>query len=100
MAYRFTWFELPVCLAVAVVTSALAAFLASLRFSMLRPARALDEASAGRRGLGRVRAPLGVIAVAGGGALSVSLAHQSSDDAAQASFLVLLLFCVGAGLLG
>ncbi|MFF4188773.1 FtsX-like permease family protein [Streptomyces sp. NPDC001691] len=100
VTYRFTWWALPVCLAVAVVTSALAAFLAALRFSLLRPARALDEASAGRRTLGRVRAPLGVIAVAGGGALSVSLAHQSADRAAQASFLVLLLFCVGAGLLG
>ncbi|MGW2818116.1 FtsX-like permease family protein [Streptomyces sp. NPDC001415] len=100
VTYRFTWFALPVCLAVAVITSALAAFFASLRFSLLRPARALDEASAGRRGLGRVRAPLGVMAVVGGGALSLSLAHQSSDKAGQASFLVLLLFCVGAGLLG
>ncbi|MFG3283458.1 FtsX-like permease family protein [Streptomyces sp. NPDC048111] len=100
VTYRFSWLALPVCLAVAVVTSALAALLASLRFSLLRPARALDEASAGRRGLGRVRAPLGVLAVAGGVGLSVALAHQSSDDAAQASFLVLLLFCAGTGLLG
>ncbi|MFD7020761.1 FtsX-like permease family protein [Streptomyces sp. NPDC059928] len=100
VGYRFTWLALPVCLAVAVVTSALAALLASLRVSLLRPARALEEAVAGRRELGRVRALLGVPAVAGGGALSVSLAHQSSDRAAQASFLVLLLFCVGTGLLG
>ncbi|MFG2719188.1 FtsX-like permease family protein [Streptomyces sp. NPDC048416] len=100
VTYRFTWWALVVALAVAVVTSALAGFLAALRFSLLRPARALDEASAGRRGLGRVRPALGVLAVAGGAALSVSLALQSSDDAAQASFLVLLLFCVGAGLLG
>ncbi|MEV6047253.1 FtsX-like permease family protein [Streptomyces xanthochromogenes] len=100
VSYRFTWWALPVCLAVAVVTSALAAFLAALRFSVLRPARALAEASAGRRRLGKVRAPLGVLAVAGGGALSVTLAHRSSDDAAQASFLVLLLFCAGTGLLG
>ncbi|MCX5383276.1 FtsX-like permease family protein [Streptomyces sp. NBC_00083] len=100
VTYRFTWVALPVVLAVALVTSALAAFLAALRFSLLRPARALDEAAAGRRGLGRVRGPLGVLAVAGGGALSYALAHQSPDKAGQAAFLVLLLFCAGAGLLG
>ncbi|MEU5433508.1 FtsX-like permease family protein [Streptomyces sp. NPDC020719] len=100
VTYRFTWLALPVCLAVAVVTSSLAALLASLRFSLLRPARALDEALAGRRGLGWLRGPLGVVAVAGACALSVALSKQSPEKAAQGAFLILLLFCVGAGLLG
>ncbi|MGP9021623.1 FtsX-like permease family protein [Streptomyces sp. BR1] len=100
VTYRFTWLALPVCLAVAVVTSSLAALLASLRFSLLRPARALDEASAGRQGLGWLRGPLGVVAVAGACTLSVALSKQSADKAAQGAFLVLLLFCLGAGLLG
>ncbi|MDG4862092.1 FtsX-like permease family protein, partial [Streptomyces sp. T-3] len=100
VAFRFSWVALPVCLAVAVVTSALAAALSSLRFSLLRPSRALDEATAGRRGLGLVRAPLGLIAVAGGCVLSVVLTGQPADKAGQGAFLVLILFCVGAGLLG
>ncbi|MBD0744397.1 hypothetical protein [Streptomyces sp. CBMA152] len=83
VTYRITWLALPVCLAVAVVTSALAALFASLRFSLLRPARALDEASAGRRGLGWLRGPLGAVAVAGACTLSVALSKQSADRAAQ-----------------
>ncbi|MFI7342692.1 FtsX-like permease family protein [Streptomyces sp. NPDC050085] len=98
--FRFSWLALPVCLAVAVVTTTIAAFLASLRFSLLRPARALDEAAAGRRRLGLLRAPLGVLAFAGAGFLSVLLSQQSADDANQGAFLVLILFCVGVGLLG
>jgi putative ABC transport system permease protein len=96
----FHWVALPVCLGVAVLTSALAALLASVRFSLPRPARALEEAAAGRRGLGWLRAVLGVLAVAGGTLLSVLLTRTESDKAGQASFLVLLLFCVGVGLLG
>ncbi|WJV49671.1 FtsX-like permease family protein [Streptomyces flavofungini] len=98
--FRFSWLALPVCLGVAVVTSALAAVLSALRFSLLRPARALHEAAAGRRGLGLLRAPLGVLAVAGGAVLSVLLSRQPADEAGEGAFLVLILFCVGAGLLG
>ncbi|MFJ2744041.1 FtsX-like permease family protein [Streptomyces sp. NPDC087440] len=97
---RFSWVTLPVCLGVAVVTSPLAALLSSVRFSLLRPARALDEAAAERTGLGWLRAALGVLAVAGGVLLSVLLTKTQSDKAGQASFLVLLLFCAGVGLLG
>lgn len=98
--FRFSWLALPVCLAVAVVTSTLAALLASLRFSLLRPARALAEATGGRRPLGLLRAPLGVLAVAGAAFLSVLLSRQAPDQANQGAFLVLLLFCAGVGLLG
>ncbi|WP_372347657.1 FtsX-like permease family protein [Streptomyces sp. KL116D] len=98
--FRFSWLALPVCLAVAVVTCTAAALLSSLRFSLLRPARALDEAAAGRRSLGLLRAPLGVLAVAGAAFLSVLLSRQPADDANAGAFLVLILFCVGVGLLG
>lgn len=98
--FRFGWLALPVCLGVAVVTTTLAALLSALRFSLLRPARALSEAATGRRGLGLLRAPLGVIAVAGACAVSVLLSKQPADEASEGAFLVLILFCVGAGLLG
>ncbi|MFE6893046.1 FtsX-like permease family protein [Streptomyces sp. NPDC057694] len=97
---RFSWLALPVCLGVAVVTSALAALLTSVRFSLLRPARALAEAAAGRRRLGVLRAPLGVLAIAGASFLAVLLSRQAPDEANSGAFLVLLLFCAGAGLLG
>ncbi|MGY0022981.1 FtsX-like permease family protein [Streptomyces sp. YJ-C3] len=98
--FRFSWLALPVCLAVAGVTSTVAGLLASLRFSLLRPARALDEAAAGRRSLGPLRAPLGVLAVGGATLLSALLARQPAEDANAGAFLVLILFCVGVGLLG
>ncbi|MFE0105351.1 FtsX-like permease family protein [Streptomyces sp. NPDC059009] len=100
VTFRFSWLALPVCLGVAVVTSVLGGLLSALRFSLLKPARALAEAAAGRRRLGVVRAPLGVLAVLGAGALSVLLTRQSAEDAGQAAFFVLLLFCLGVGLLG
>ncbi|MFI9781600.1 FtsX-like permease family protein [Streptomyces sp. NPDC051956] len=98
--FRFSWVALPVCLGVAVVTSTAAALLSSLRFSLLRPARALSEAAAGRRRLGLLRAPLGLVAVAGACFLSVLLSRQDAEEAGQGAFLVLILFCVGVGLLG
>ncbi|MFF2508627.1 FtsX-like permease family protein [Streptomyces sp. NPDC058067] len=98
--FRFSWLALPVCLGVAVVTSTLAALLSSLRFSLLRPARALAEAATGRRRLGPLRAPLGLVAVAGACFLSVLLSRQDAEEAGQGAFLVLILFCVGVGLLG
>ncbi|WP_241777622.1 FtsX-like permease family protein, partial [Streptomyces sp. CT34] len=98
--FRFSWVALPVCLGVAVVTSAVAGLLAASRFAALRPARALDEAAAGRRELGLLRLPLGLAALAGGVLVSRLLAGQPADRASQGAFLVLLLFCVGTGLLG
>ncbi|MEU1151324.1 FtsX-like permease family protein [Streptomyces sp. NPDC005863] len=98
--FRFSWLALPVCVGVAVVTTTLAALLSALRFSLLRPARALVEAATGRRRLGILRAPLGMLAVAGACAVAVLLSRQPADEAGEGAFLVLILFCVGAGLLG
>ncbi|WP_244177877.1 ABC transporter permease [Streptomyces atriruber] len=99
-AFRLSWLALPVCVGVAVVTTTVAALLSALRFSLLRPARALSEAATGRRGLGLLRAPLGVLAVAGACVVSVLLSERPADEAGEGAFLVLILFCVGAGLLG
>lgn len=99
-SFRFSWLALPVCVGVAALTTTLAALLSSLRFSLLRPARALSEAATGRRGLGVLRAPLGVVAVAGACVVSVLLSRQPAQEAAEGAFLVLILFCAGAGLLG
>ncbi|MFG3118460.1 FtsX-like permease family protein [Streptomyces sp. NPDC048197] len=100
VAFRFRWVALPVCLAVAVVTSAVAGLLAAARFAGLRPARALAEAAAGRRKLGPLRLPLGLLVTAGGVLLSRLLADQPAEKAGQGAFLVLLLFCAGVALLG
>ncbi len=98
--FAVSWLALPVCMAVTVVTSLLAGVLCSLRFSLLRPASALAEAEAGRRRLGVLRAPLGLLALGGGCAVAALLAEQPADEAGQGAFLVLLLFCIGMGLLG
>lgn len=98
--FTFSWLALPIVLAVTVVTSAVAGIIASSRLAALRPARAVAESVAPRRGLGPVRTVLGLLAVAGGYALSLVVAGQAPDKAVQSAFLVLILFCVGVGLLG
>ncbi|MFH8985899.1 ABC transporter permease [Streptomyces varsoviensis] len=98
--FRFTLLALPACLGVAAVTSALAGMGAAARFTWLRPARALAEAATGRRGLGLVRTPLGVLALAGGATLSAVVSTLPAEKAGQSAFLVLILFCAGVGLLG
>ncbi|MFH8345764.1 ABC transporter permease [Streptomyces sp. NPDC018045] len=99
VGFTFGWVALPVCLAVATVTSALAGVLAASRFAALRPARALEEAAAGRRELGLLRLPLGLAAVVGGVLVSRILADRP-EKAGSGAFVVLLLFCFGVGLLG
>ncbi|MEV5599459.1 ABC transporter permease [Streptomyces sp. NPDC052496] len=99
VGFTFSWVALPVCLAVATVTSALAGVLAASRFAALRPARALREAGAGRRKLGLLRLPLGLAAIAGGAFVS-RLSADRPEKAGDGAFIVLLLFCFGVGLLG
>lgn len=100
MPFTFSWTALPAALAVALVTSAVAGVLASVRMARLRPAQAVAEATTPRPGLGVVRTVLGVLAVAGGSGLSLVAAQQTPDQAVQSAFLVLILFCAGVGLLG
>lgn len=98
--FTFTWLALPVALGVAVPASAAAGIIASARSAALRPARAVAESVTPRPGLGPLRTFLGTLAVAGGSLMSAVAARQEADEAAQAAFLVLILFCAGVGLLG
>ncbi|WP_314172266.1 ABC transporter permease [Streptomyces winkii] len=98
--FSFTWAALPAALGVAVLTSAVAGIIASVRMAALRPARAVAESASPRRELGLVRTAFGVLAVAGGIAALRATAEQTPDQATQSAMLVLILFCAGIGLLG
>jgi putative ABC transport system permease protein len=98
--FRFTWLALPATLAVGIITSMIAGVIASLRPAGLRPAKAVGESLTPRRRLGLIRGPLGVVAIAGGVALSAIVGAERSDEAGQQAFIILLLLCCGVGLLG
>jgi putative ABC transport system permease protein len=98
--FTFTWAALPAALGVAVLTSAVAGIIASVRMAALRPARAVAESVSPRRQLGLVRTGFGVLAVAGGIAALRATAEQTPDQATQSAMIVLILFCAGIGLLG
>lgn len=86
---------------VAVVTTALfAGLLAARRPSRTKPGQALAEAAVEPRSFGRIRTPLGLIAVAGGAALAGVAASQSGEDAASVALGVVMLFMLGVALLG
>ncbi|MEV4534205.1 ABC transporter permease [Asanoa sp. NPDC049518] len=91
---------LPLILAVLVVTSAIGALVAAVRPARVRPAVALADAATRRHRFTAVRAGLGLLLVAGGGTLSVSIADLPGDAADDAALFVMLALCVGVGLLG
>lgn len=64
------------------------------------PSQALGEAAVERRRLGVVRWVVGVVAIAGGGALSVLSYQLDGGSAAIASIGVVMVFLVAVGLLG
>ena len=84
---------LPIALAVTVGTSLLGALIAAIRPARVRPAVALTETAAPRRGVGVVRTVLGLVLVATGAVLSTKV---TGDGA----FFVMLAMCLGAGFLG
>ena len=90
----------PIALAVTVGTSLAGALIAAIRPSRMRPAAALAESAAPRRRIGVVRTVAGLILVAGGTALSVSIAGLDARTADSLALFVMLALCVGAGLLG
>jgi putative ABC transport system permease protein len=87
---------LPIALAVTVGTSLLGALIAAIRPARVRPAVALTESAAPKRGIGVVRTALGLLLVAAGVALSMMISGRADD----AAFFVMLAMCLGAGLLG
>ncbi len=99
-SFTMSWIALPVAIAVAVLTSAVAGVIGSRRLTGLRPARAMAEAATPRRKLGLARTAFGALALAGGTFRWLTSAEQTPDQAAQSAFSLILLFCVGFGLLG
>jgi len=91
---------LPPILGVLVVTSAVGALIAAVRPARARPAVALADAATRRPRFTAVRVVLGLLLVAGGVTLSVSIADLAPDAAGDAAFFVMLALCVGVGLLG
>ncbi|SNS69117.1 putative ABC transport system permease protein [Asanoa hainanensis] len=87
-------------LGVLVVTSTVGALIAAVRPSRARPAVALAEAETRRPRFTAVRAAFGLLLVAGGVTLSVSIADLAPDAADDAAFFVMLALCVGVGFLG
>jgi putative ABC transport system permease protein len=91
---------LPIALAVTVGTSLLGAMIAAIRPARVRPAVALTEAAAPRRGVGFVRTMIGLVLVAAGAVLSVMISGWDPGTADGAAFFVMLAMCLGAGFLG
>ncbi|BAU83230.1 hypothetical protein SLA_2302 [Streptomyces laurentii] len=93
---------LPFLAAVAavVLTALLAGLTAARRPSRIAPGSALAEAQTERSGAGRVRTVFGLVAVAGGLALSGVATTQSGMDAANAALGVVMLFMLAVALLG
>lgn len=84
----------------AVLIAAVAAWIASLRASRIRPNLAVVETSVERTGLGIVRPLLGLAALAGGITLSVVSASVDGDSAAGISVATVFTLVVAVALLG
>lgn len=83
-----------------LLTALLAGLAAARRPSRIEPGRALAESQVERRPAGRIRTPLGVLALAGGAVLAGVAAHESGEDAANAALGVVMLFMLAVALLG
>jgi putative ABC transport system permease protein len=90
---------LAIAFAITVGTSVPGTLLAAVRPSRVRPAVALTEAIAPKRGVGVFRTTVGLVLVAAGGVLSVLIARLDAQDAADEGFFVALAMCAGAGFL-
>lgn len=98
--FRLDAAAVPIAVAGAAGTALLGALVAAARPARVPPARAMSEVAAVPIGTGVSRTVLGTGVVAGAGALSVVVSRQAPEEAADASFFVLLAACVGVGLLG
>ncbi len=97
---HFSWLPPTVAAASAVLVALVAAWLASLRASRIRPTQALAETVVERGGLGIVRALLGLIALAGGIFLCTLAASLGGDSAAGISVATVSALVISVALLG
>ncbi|MEU7012318.1 ABC transporter permease [Streptomyces sp. NPDC046385] len=86
--------------AAALLTALLAGLAAARRPSRIEPGRALAESQVERRATGRIRTPLGIVALAGGAALTGVAAQASGEAAANTALGVVMLFMLAVALLG
>ncbi|MEV7276137.1 ABC transporter permease [Streptomyces sp. NPDC093111] len=86
--------------AAALLTALLAGLAAARRPSRVEPGRALTESQVERRATGRIRTPLGILALAGGVALTGVAAQASGEVAANTALGVVMLFMLAVALLG
>ena len=96
---HLSWLPPSVAVASALLIAVVAAWIASLRASRIRPTEALTETAVERGGLGVIRTLLGLVALAGGITLCVVSASVSGDAAAGISVATVFTMVVAVALL-
>ena len=96
---HLSWLPPLIAASAAMLIALVAAWIASLRASRIRPTEALAETAVERGGLGLVRTLLGLIALAGGITLCMISASVSGDSAAGVSVATVFTLVVAAALL-
>jgi putative ABC transport system permease protein len=99
LVVRVSWLPPLVAASAGVLIAVVAAWAGGLRPSRIRPAAAMAEAVVERRGIGVVRALLGILALAGGIVLSVLAAHLSAAAAAGVGVAVVFTLVLAVTLL-
>ena len=97
-----SWLPPLVAVSAALLIAVVAAWIASLRTSRVRPTEALGETATERTGLGVVRTVLALIALAGGVTLSIVTAHAGANAVGvmvPAVFLLVVAVALGSPLL-
>ncbi len=97
---HLSWLPPLVAAAASVLIAIVAAWIAGLRTSRIRPTEALTESTVERRGIGFIRAILGLIALAGGIALCAVSASATGDNAAGISVATVSTLVISVALLG
>jgi putative ABC transport system permease protein len=98
-----SWLPPLVAVSVTLFIAAIAAWVASLRASRIRPAEALAQTAVAHISLGVIRTMLGLITLAGGVTLSIVTAHATGGNAASVMvptiFLLVVAVTLGSPLL-
>lgn len=100
VAFRPHPLALVIALSATVPIAVVAAWLAAVRTSRLRPGSALTEVTTGRRRVGPARTVLGAVLLVGAVVLSAVLSRFAPEQADDASVVVMFAQCIGIGLLG
>jgi putative ABC transport system permease protein len=96
---HLSWLPPLVAASAALLVAIVAAWIAGLRTSRVRPTEALGETAVERRGIGIVRAFAGLVALGGGITLSVVSESASGDSAASISVGTVATLVTAIGLL-